>query len=63
MQAVIEYIEVKSIEYPETDFPKVEVFARVVLPLGKIKFINKEQIAEAVRNGCESYVEICRNKE
>jgi len=53
MQAMIEYIEVKSIEYPETDHPKVEVCARVILPPGKIKSINKSQIAEAIRNGCE----------
>ena len=53
MQALIEYIEVKSIEYPETDLPKVEVSARVILPTGKIKSINKAQIAEAIRNGCE----------
>ncbi len=53
MQALIEYIEVKSIEYPETDLPKVEVCARVILPPGKIKSINKAQIAEAIRNGCE----------
>ena len=53
MQALIEYIEVKSIEYPETDLPKVEVVARVILPPVKIKPINKAQIAEAIRNGCE----------
>ncbi|MBR4654150.1 MAG: hypothetical protein IKO72_12400 [Kiritimatiellae bacterium] len=57
MQAVIEYIEVKSIEYPEADRPKVEVCARVILLPGKIKSINKAQIAEAIRNGCEIGVE------
>lgn len=60
MQAVIEYIEVKSIEYPETDLPKVEVFARVILPKSKIRTIHKAQIAEAVKAACESNIEICQ---
>ena len=59
MQAVIEYIEVKSIEYTE-DLPKVEMVARVILPQGKIKSIDKARIAEGVRCACINAVELDR---
>lgn len=58
MQALIEYIEVKSIEYPETDLPKVEVCARIFLPKGTIRTIHKERIAEAIQDACANNVEI-----
>lgn len=58
MQAVIECLECKSIEYPNSSFPQVEIFARVILPKGRIRTIHKEQIAEAVRAACENNIEI-----
>ena len=61
MPALIEYFECKSIENYGLDFPKVEVFARVCLPLGEIGTIDKKQIEEAVRAACERHVEISKN--
>ena len=60
MRTLIDCFECKSIEYPDSSLPQVEVFARVILPKSKIRTIHKEQIAEAVKAACESNIEICQ---
>ena len=61
MQAMIECFECRSIENHGLDLPKVEVFARVCLPMGEIGTIDKKQIAEAIQDACERHVEISKN--
>ena len=63
MQALIDFFECRSIEYPSSDFPKVEICARVILPKGRILTIFQDQIAEAVKAACENNIELDRGQE
>lgn len=59
---LIECFECKSIESPIDDFPKMEIFARVIFSeRDKIIVVNNGQIEEALRAACASNVEFKRN--